>query len=764
VSASLRHPRAALALLVWIVAHASACGSKHVPPAPDGGITNTVDAGPSAFCPPDGPGYLPSLFERGGDLFAPAVGDFDGDGLIDILTATVSFDPTRLTQTGGLLLLRARAGATYQQLRVPVDLTAIVFSTGIVEDLNADGLPDLALSICRMTDAMNGQLLVYFGDRVQGIVAGPTATSTACITSLAAGNFLGSATANLAAAAVGPDSTSMSIVRVSPTELTFGSARSIDGTVVDLAAADLDNDGQVDLIAGTATAVVVLRGNGGGTFEPGRRVTSGVIDQVVAQDLDGDGWVDLAFTDRASGEIGLLYGQGGLAFDSRARIPVMFAEPLGIVTADLDADGAPDLVVRYRGFLDGIQALRNLGARRFADPVLVRGGGQPRSVLAKDTNGDHIPDLVLSESDYLVVLTATCPPPKPATHSPPGPFREAPHAPLPQVPRNAGPVITHPQILSITFDDDPHQADVEQHDRFLVRSKWLTVVGQDYGIGSGSLAPGVRFSRAPTTLSSTAIPALFEGWFEAGLVPVPKLGTSSAVSDTIYALHLPQSTVLITDCGGVVCPVCVFAWAYHETATYLGVPFAYVVVPTCIDDPTILQQANSHEFIEAASDPIPPTGVSLGGTLGGGLEEIGDLCTQVGTPDVEEDGFVAQRIWSNTAAAAGTDPCIPAPDRPYYNVSPDRLPLALEPGQSWQAIVNGWSSVPVPDWNLGATVVSGEGGVALLDGFVNNGTAARIALIASPTAERGSSFTVLIYSGLSDTDFNWFPITIPIAQ
>jgi hypothetical protein len=50
---------------------------------------------------------------------------------------------------------------------------------------------------------------------------------------------------------------------------------------------------------------------------------------------------------------------------------------------------------------------------------------------------------------------------------------------------------------------------------------------------------------------------------------------------------------------------------------------------------------------------------------------------------VEESGFAVQRTWSNVAAAAGHDPCVPAPapaDVPYFNVigaDPDVLTLAV---------------------------------------------------------------------------------------
>ena len=57
--------------------------------------------------------------------------------------------------------------------------------------------------------------------------------------------------------------------------------------------------------------------------------------------------------------------------------------------------------------------------------------------------------------------------------------------------------------------------------------------------------------------------------------------------------------------------------------------------------------------------------------LGG---EVGDLCVSYrGDDSYTESGYVVQRSWSNKAAAASHNPCVPAPDpssQPYFNVAP----------------------------------------------------------------------------------------------
>jgi hypothetical protein len=94
----------------------------------------------------------------------------------------------------------------------------------------------------------------------------------------------------------------------------------------------------------------------------------------------------------------------------------------------------------------------------------------------------------------------------------------------------------------------------------------------------------------------------------------------------------------------------------------------------------------SHELVEAATDPFgaDPFGQDVGwygfdarhfayayfNVLQG---EVADVC-QFEAPSYYAGSapfpYLLQRIWSNSSAAAGHDPCIPAPAGPYFNVTP----------------------------------------------------------------------------------------------
>ena len=125
-------------------------------------------------------------------------------------------------------------------------------------------------------------------------------------------------------------------------------------------ASDLDGDHRLDLAVSLRAArmVRVLPGLGDGRFAAARDLpVSGTPDGLAAADLDGDGAVDLVVADHASG-IGLLPGRGSAtlySFDSR----------FGIATGDFDGDGRTDIAIPYE---DGIAVLMNT-PRRFTIPV-----------------------------------------------------------------------------------------------------------------------------------------------------------------------------------------------------------------------------------------------------------------------------------------------------------------------------------------------------------------------------------------------------------
>jgi hypothetical protein len=142
-----------------------------------------------------------------------------------------------------------------------------------------------------------------------------------------------------------------------------------------MVAADLDADGDADLIVALPFGVMLLWSRGDGTFTPLDTLPLGSNPVVVAAaDLDRDGDLDLATanmldsgsTDNAS----VLLNEGGSVFASPRNYGVGLGLPL-LTLADFDGDGDQDLAVANLGTRD-ISLLRNKGDGDFAMAVKSR--------------------------------------------------------------------------------------------------------------------------------------------------------------------------------------------------------------------------------------------------------------------------------------------------------------------------------------------------------------------------------------------------------
>lgn len=183
-----------------------------------------------------------------------------------------------------------------------------------------------------------------------------------------------------------------------------------------LVSGDFTGDGRNDLAVANAGAdpasglkaqgYVSILANGGGTFTAINDIPTGSNTVgLAAGDFNRDGAVDLAATNSGSNSVSLLLNRGGgLLHNDQEKDLTTGRNPAGIVCADFNEDGTPDLVVANSGS-DSISIFLGIGDGSFNGRRDFATAGSPLVIAASDFNRDgHLDVAVTAIADEMVSI------------------------------------------------------------------------------------------------------------------------------------------------------------------------------------------------------------------------------------------------------------------------------------------------------------------------------------------------------------------------
>ena len=319
-------------------------------------------------------------------------GDFNQDGKLDLIAANLFANSISV-------LIGDGAGGFSMPTNLPVVSDGKGFPNALaVGDFNGDGKLDLAIAVLFNP----GRVIVMNGDGMGNFAVAGIFDAGINTTAVTVGDFNGDNKPDIAVANKG-EGASLGDVSVLLNDGSggFGTATNFTaGTYpVALITGDFTGDNKNDLavVNSGTNNISLLTGNGAGSFSPATNISVGSAPSGIAAGyFNGDTRLDLAITNSSDNNISVLIANGIGGFNSAANYPAGVA-PAGIIMNDFDGNGKPDLAVT-NSITNQASVLLNDGSGGFGAPAGLGVGSQPLSLASGDFNGDTKADVAVANS------------------------------------------------------------------------------------------------------------------------------------------------------------------------------------------------------------------------------------------------------------------------------------------------------------------------------------------------------------------------------
>ncbi|CAF1006875.1 unnamed protein product [Adineta steineri] len=325
-----------------------------------------------------------------------AVGDFNGDGKIDIVTTNY------LANNIGIFLNHGDGTFATQ---VPYDTGSGSTPPHVaLGDFNGDGKIDI---VTANFGTVNIGIFLNHGDGTFATQVTYTTGSGSTPYGIAVADFNGDGKIDVVTANYRANSITILLNNgdgTFPTQVIYTTG---SGTLpIGVTVGDFNGDGKIDIVTanGGTNNIGVFINNGAGTFATLVTYDAGSGSRPgtpAVGDFNGDGKIDIVSANSGTANIGVFINNGAGTFATQVTYTTgSGSTPYGIAVADFNGDGKIDIVTA-NGVTDNIETFLNNGAGTFAIQVTydADSGSASYAIAVGDFNGDGKIDIVSTNRD-----------------------------------------------------------------------------------------------------------------------------------------------------------------------------------------------------------------------------------------------------------------------------------------------------------------------------------------------------------------------------